>query len=146
TRVTGPFGGWELTGTGRAADTERITAELDASGARPVVARVYDGFLPLNRELLDLCTTWQLRPADGSHDSRVLNVLADFHRRADEAVCRDLSAVLHRFSRYRVRLSTALVRAKAGEHQYVVDDLAAYHTVWFQLHEDMLATLGLERT
>jgi hypothetical protein len=145
THVKGEFGGWGLTGPGRAADAKRIAAELDASGARRAVTEAFDDFLFLNPLMLDLCTAWQMRPSDGSHDSRMLDLLIGFDRRA-EAVLDELSAVLLRFRRYRVRLTTALTLAKAGELHYVVDDLASYHTVWFQLHEDLLATLGLERT
>ena len=51
-----------------------------------------------------------------------------------------------RFQRYRVRLTDALARARSGALEYVTDDLASYHTVWFQLHEDLLATLGIPRS
>ncbi|MFV2178131.1 transcriptional regulator [Actinomadura sp. LOL_016] len=141
TRLPGEFGGWSLTGPGRAADAARIRDELDAAGARPVVTRAYGDFLVLNPELLDLFTAWQLRPDDRS---RVLAALADFHLRAD-AVCAELAGALLRFQRYRDRLARALARARAGAVEYVTDDLASYHTVWFQLHEDLLVTLGIPR-
>ncbi|GAA3140144.1 hypothetical protein GCM10010466_34030 [Planomonospora alba] len=150
----GDFGGWGLTEAGRAADAERISRELDATGARAAVTAAYEDFLVLNPELLDICTAWQLRSADGAfapndhtdpaYDARVLERLADLHRRAD-TVCAELSAALLRFRRYRVRLARALDRAGSGAVQYVTDDLEAYHTVWFQLHEDLLATLGIPR-
>ena len=92
TRIPGDFGGWGLTEAGRAADSERITAELAIAGTRPVVASVYDEFMVLNPELLDLCTAWQTRSADGTitpndhtdpaYDSRVLTQFAEFHQRA----------------------------------------------------------------
>ncbi|WP_449065634.1 transcriptional regulator [Planomonospora algeriensis] len=92
TRVPGEFGGWGLTEAGRAADAERISAELDAAGARAAVSGAYDDFLVLNPELLDLCTAWQLRSADGvmtqndhtdpAYDARILGLFADFDRRA----------------------------------------------------------------
>ncbi|GGS71475.1 hypothetical protein GCM10010156_33000 [Planobispora rosea] len=150
----GDFGGWGLSEAGRAADAERIRDELDTAGARTAVTRAYDDFLVLNPELLDICTAWQLRSAGGVmtandhtdpvYDSRVLERLADLHRRAD-AVCAGLSAALLRFQRYRIRLATALARAEAGAVEYVTDDFESYHTVWFQLHEDLLATLGIPR-
>jgi len=154
TRTAGAFGGWGLTEAGRAADAERIAAELDAAGARPAVAGAYDRFLVLNPELLDLCTAWQLRSADGTltpndhtdagYDARVLDRFTDFDRRA-EAVCAELAAALPRFGRYRVRLAGALARARSGELDFLTDNLASYHIVWFQLHEDLLATLGIPR-
>ncbi|SEG82585.1 hypothetical protein SAMN04489712_11547 [Thermomonospora echinospora] len=154
TRVPGDFGGWGLTEAGRAADAERIRDELDTAGVRTAVTRAYEDFLVLNPELLDLCTAWQMRSVDGviapndhtdpGYDSRVLERFADFHRRAD-AVCAELSAALLRFQRYRDRLADALARARSGALDYVVDDMGSYHTVWFQLHEDLLATLGIPR-
>ncbi|WP_262403253.1 transcriptional regulator [Actinomadura sp. CNU-125] len=141
TREPGEFGGWGLTGAGREADAARIRDELDAAGVRPTVTRAYGEFMVLNPELLDLFTAWQLRPDDRS---RVLAALGDFHLRAD-VVCAELAGALFRFQRYRDRLSHALARARAGEQGYVTDDLASYHTVWFQLHEDLLVTLGIPR-
>lgn len=154
TRTAGDFGGWGLTEAGRAEDAARRVAELAPAGVRAVITQAYQDFLVLNPELLDLCTAWQLRPAggvttpndhtDAAYDARVLGLLTDLHRRAD-AVCVELSAALPRFGRYRTRLTHALTLASAGELHYVTDDLAAYHTVWFQLHEDLLATLGIPR-
>ena len=154
TRVTGDFGGWGLTEAGRAADAERIAAELEAAGTRAVVAAAYEGFLVLNPELLDLCGAWQLRSAGGvvtindhtdpAYDAKVLDRLTDLDRRATVA-CADLSAATLRFRRYRVRLGDALARARSGALDAVTDSTASYHSVWFQLHEDLLATLGIPR-
>ncbi|WP_030264889.1 hypothetical protein [Streptomyces sp. NRRL B-24484] len=154
TRVSGPFGGWGLTEAGRAADAERIAAELEASGTRAAVADAYERFLVLNPELLDLCTAWQTRPVDGAmalndhtdttYDTLVLTRLTDLDRRATE-VCADLAAALHRFARYRQRLAGALGRAHAGEPGAVTESTDSYHAVWFQLHEDLLTTLGTPR-
>jgi hypothetical protein len=154
TRVPGDFGGWGLTEAGKAADAKRIADELDTAGARTAVAEAYDDFLVLNPELLDLCTAWQMRSVDGvttpnehtdpAYDARVLDRFTDFHQRAD-VVCADLSAAMLRFQRYRAQLTDALTRAKSGALDYVTDSFASYHTVWFQLHEDLLVTLGIPR-
>jgi hypothetical protein len=50
-----------------------------------------------------------------------------------------------RFRRYRVRLTDALASARSGALDDVTDSTASYHIVWFQLHEDLLATLGIPR-
>ncbi|PSL00555.1 hypothetical protein CLV63_10129 [Murinocardiopsis flavida] len=154
TYAAGPFAAWGLTDAGRAADAERITADLESAGARPAVAAAYERFATLNPELLDLCTAWQLRSVDGagtvndhsdpSYDTRVLGRFTDFDRRA-AAVCAELSAAQPRFGRYRVRLADALDRAASGELAYVADGTASYHAVWAELHEDLLATLGIPR-
>jgi hypothetical protein len=154
TRVAGDFGGWGLTEVGRAVDAERIADELQAAGARTAVAAAYDGFLVLNPELLDLCTAWQTRSVDGvmvandhsdpAYDARVLDRLTDLDQRAG-VVCAELSAAMLRFQRYRVRLTDALARARSGALDEVTNSTESYHTVWFQLHEDLLATLGIPR-
>ncbi|MGW0584809.1 transcriptional regulator, partial [Streptomyces sp. NPDC002920] len=147
-------GGWSLTDAGRDADARRITAELDATGRRGDVTAAYDRFLVLNPELLDLCTAWQLRTVDGvlttndhddhGYDARVLDLFAGLDRRL-AVVCAELAAVLPRFGRYRERLGDALGRAAGGELEFVADSTASYHTIWAELHEDQLATLGMRR-
>jgi hypothetical protein len=152
-RTPGPFGGWGLTGAGRAEDDRLTAAELAASGARPVVERAYRDFMVLNPELLDLCTAWQLRPGSGAaagergdpvHEARVLARFADLHRRT-EPVLAELSGALLRFGRYGDRLGRALARARSGATEYLTDGMDSYHSVWFQLHEDLLVTLGMPR-
>jgi hypothetical protein len=140
-------------GLGRVAAATGLP-EPDAESELTDLAAAYDGFLVLNPELLDLCTAWQTRSVDGvvtmndhsdpGYDARVLDRPTDLDRRA-EAVCADLSAAMLRFRRYRVRLAGALARARSGALDYVTDSTASYHTVWFQLHEDLLPTLGIPR-
>ena len=154
THTSGEFGGWGLTESGRTVDAARIAGELDECGARPAVTKAFDEFMQLNQDLLYLCTAWQMRSVDGvvtpndhsdaAYDGRVLDRLAEFDLRADP-VCVELGGALVRFSRYRVRLDDALTRARSGGLDYVADHLESYHSVWFQLHEDLLVTLGLPR-
>jgi len=136
THTSGDFGGWSLTEAGKAEDDALVASEVD--DVRAAVTRCYKGFLVLNPELLDICAAWQTRFVD------VLGVLTDFHGRAD-AVLADLSAALPRFARYRTRLGYAFDRVAAGHTAYLTDNLESYHVVWFQLHEDLLATLGIPR-
>jgi hypothetical protein len=154
TRSPGEHGAWGLTESGRAEDARRTVRELDAAGARDALTAAYRRFMVLNPELLDLCSAWQLRTVDGAmapndhsdpaYDARVLGRFSDLDGRAG-AVIADLSAALPRFGRYRVRLAAALDRARSGAPEHLTDSTASYHTVWFQLHEDLLATLGIPR-
>ena len=82
--------------------------------------------------------------SDPAYDARVLDRFAALHERA-VPVCADLEAALPRFGRYRVRLTDALERARGGEVACVADTTDSYHTVWAELHEDLLATLGIPR-
>lgn len=154
TRTPGPFGGWGLTEAGKIEDARLVAAELAAAGTRGAVARAFERFMVLNPELLDLCTAWHMRQTggvtelndhtDATYDSRVLARFTDLDRRAAE-VCGALEAALPRFVSYRRRLSAALGRATAGEWEHLADTTTSYHHVWFQLHEDLLVTLGIPR-
>lgn len=154
TREGGPSGAWGLTDAGRVADAERVAAELDAAGARDAVRAAFVDFLVLNPEVLDLCSAWQVRTVDGlvetndhadqAYDDRVLAAFVDLDGRA-ALVLHALTGALPRFGRYRVRLSDALARAQRGARQHLTDTTDSYHAVWFQLHEDLLVTLGIPR-
>ncbi|MEU8341007.1 transcriptional regulator [Spirillospora sp. NPDC048832] len=146
--ATRASGAWGLTEAGQAEDARRTARELDTAGTRDALTAAYERFMVLNPELLDLCSAWQLRSMDGrsdpSYDARVLDRFADLHLRAEDVIA-DLAAALPRFVRYRVRLGAALDRARAGAMEHLADSMTSYHTVWFQLHEDLLATLGIPR-
>lgn len=154
TKVPGAFGGWGLTDRGKTEDARLISEELSASGSRPAVTEAFEGFLVLNPELLDLCTAWHMRTVNGVaevndhtdpvYDGRVLTRFTDLDGRA-APVCRALAIALPRFSGYRPRLAAALGRAEAGELEHLADSTTSYHAVWFQLHEDLLVTLGIPR-
>jgi hypothetical protein len=154
-RRDGRVSGWALTPDGRAEHRRLVTDELDASGAKAVVDDAYRRFRALNPELLAVCTAWQLRPegdasvlndhSDADHDRRVVERLVA----VDEAVrpiTADLERQLERFGRYGPRLGAAVERALAGDGDWITKPIIdSYHTVWFELHEDLLCTLGIER-
>lgn len=150
----GPFGGWSVTDAGRSADDEWLARELDVLGARGLVLGCYDRFLGLNPALLQICSDWQMlrignTPSlndhtDADYDTKVLSRLMRVDESAQE-LCGELTETLERFGAYRSRLSSALEQAMAGNHGYVADRLDSYHAVWFQLHEDLLTTLGVSR-
>lgn len=154
TKTSGPFGAWSITDRGRRVDEELITAEVAVGGCRPAVEAAFGRFLKLNPLVLDTCTAWQLRPLRGStqindhtdpgYDKRVLRQLVALERRGRE-VCNDLSVLLDRFADYGPRLSYAVNRALGGDGVFVTDDLNSFHSLWFQLHEDLLVTLGQPR-
>jgi len=148
--------GWSLTARGHAAHAALVADELAASGAKPAVEAALDRFLPLNARLQRAATDWQIRPlpgdalaandhTDARWDDRVLDELVRLVRAA-APLCADLKAALDRFGGYDVRLQRAMQRVEQGERSYVdrprVDSV---HTVWFELHEDLLATLGRSR-
>jgi hypothetical protein len=150
----GPFGGWSLTESGRTTGQEMVGEELGIAGGDQQVLDGYQAFLRLNPALLQICSDWQMQRAgstpilndhtDPDYDSKVLSRLIRIDDAAQQ-VCSDLASHLMRFGLYRNRLSTAIERALAGDSAYVTDSFDSYHTVWFQLHEDLLVTLGISR-
>lgn len=149
----GVFGGWQLTTAGRRADARWIAEELERADAGAGVRAAYHDFLELNQRALDICSAWQVRSfqpmvlndhTDRVYDAGVLRRLRAVDAQA-QSVCARLAAQLPRFSRYGPRLASALDRASSGELDQVTDSVDSYHTVWFQLHEDLLVTLGIER-
>ena len=147
----GRLSGWSLTPEGKAAHAEQVAAEVDAAGARPAVDDAYRRFLGLNGDLLAVCTAWQMRGdrlndhSDAAYDKGVVDDLLAIHDRA-RPITVDLREALARYGRYGERLRSALERVLAGEHEWFTKPVIdSYHTVWFELHEDLLATLGLDR-
>jgi hypothetical protein len=51
-----------------------------------------------------------------------------------------------RFATYRPRLRAARVRVAEGETDWLTSPrIDSYHTVWMELHEDLLIALGRDR-
>jgi len=151
----GKLSGFALTSSGREDHAGLLAAELDATRARVAVQDAYTRFLQLNQDLLEICTAWQLRDVggestlndhtDGAYDAGVIEQLASLHARV-EPICVDLAAALDRFAGYGPRLAHALERVRADEGDWFTKPMIpSYHTVWFEMHEDLLCTLGIER-
>ena len=64
-----------------------------------------------------------------------------------QPICAALTGVRGRFRTYGPRLAAARARVEAGEMEWLTKPLIdSYHTVWFELHEDLLCTLGIDRS
>jgi hypothetical protein len=152
TRREGRISGWALTADGRARHAELIREELEASGTRAAVEDGYRRFLEVNAELLGVCTDWQLRGgalndhADAAYDAEIIDRLAHVDDKV-QPVTIDLGNALERFGEYGNRFSGALSKVRNGERDWFAKPMIdSYHTIWFELHEDLLATLGIERS
>jgi hypothetical protein len=156
TKREGRLSGWTLTPDGRASHAKALAAELDAAGCRATIEDGYHRFLAINQNMLGCCTQWQLRAVDGaqvpndhsdpSHDAGAIAALGAIDD-AVQPVCADLGAALDRFGDYGARLRAARVKVEAGDTDWFTKPLIdSYHTVWFELHEDLLVTLGIERS
>lgn len=154
-RRDGRISGWALTPEGRAEGAALLAAELDGAGARDMVTAGYHAFLERNPELLEVCTAWQLRASDKgqlvndhtdpAYDRAVIERLGAVHEQV-QPVLAELAGALGRFKRYPERFTNAVERVRAGEGVWFTKPLIdSYHTVWFELHEDLLSTLGFQR-
>lgn len=137
---------WSVTERGKVENERQLAAELDAAGVREQVVAVHRAFLPLNRRHGSACTRWQLNEhIDERVDAAVLRDLRGIARQLD-TVCGDLTAALDRFGVHAPRYRTALDHLLAGDHAWLdAPDRPSCHLVWISLHEDLLASLGIER-
>ena len=152
----GRISGYALTPLGRTTQPS-CSATSWPRPARPTLSerRLPSASCPINKDLLAICTAWQLRDVagesvindhtDAAHDARVIAQLADLDAKV-QPICADLGAALERFGGYGARLGEALDKVRAGDVDWFTKPMiASYHTVWFELHEDLLATLGIDR-
>lgn len=111
----------------------------------------YNDFRVVNAEFKALVTDWQLRDGrpnthqDPDYDAAVLARLDAVHQRVTPIVAA-AAAQLPRLSRYATKLQTALDKVHAGDAAWLSRPLIdSYHTVWFELHEELIAAVGLTR-
>jgi hypothetical protein len=151
-----PMAAWSLTPAGRAEHARLVGREIDAARVRQTIEGAYERFRALNGGVLDACSRWQVRDIAGTavvndhrdpaYDARVVADLAALHGGV-EPLCDDLAGALERYRPYGDQLSRAVAKVEAGERDWFTKPrLPSYHTVWFELHEDLLTTLGLDRT
>jgi hypothetical protein len=143
--------GIRITAEGRV--THAAWARLPEGGADEQVAlRAYERFLPLNRELLRICSDWQVRPGgipndhkDPRYDWSVIDRLQALDERVAPVVSR-LGRAVERFAGYRPRLRAALKQIDDGAVEWLTSPRCdSYHTVWMQMHEDLLLAIGGDR-
>ncbi|MAT50932.1 MAG: hypothetical protein CMK32_07095 [Porticoccaceae bacterium] len=143
--------GWRLTPVGRKVTADLIAQERESLDADAVSA-VYEAFCTVNDELKATITAWQMRDAgtpndhtDAAYDQSVIDRLAQVHEQA-KPVLERITAVAPRLNHFAERLDRALAKVQDGDHTFVARPiLDSYHTVWFELHEDLMAIAGLTR-
>jgi len=147
--------GVRVTPAGRDWLSQRLREESQVID-RDASACVYDSFGPVNQAFKQLIYDWQIRVKggapvpndhqDAAYDQAVLARLEDTHRSV-QPVLDAASAIAPRLAMYEARLAAARQRVAAGETRWLAAPLVdSYHTVWFELHEDLLAVAGLTRS
>jgi hypothetical protein len=142
--------GIRLTDEGKSAHT--AWARAPAGVVEATIERAYQRFLALNRELIRVCTDWQVRPggapndhADPAYDWAIVDRLVAIDDRIGP-VLRGAATGVTRFATYRPRLRAARVRVAEGKTEWITSPrIDSYHEVWMQLHKDLLLALGRDR-
>ncbi|HEV3054863.1 MAG TPA: hypothetical protein VGX45_09435 [Solirubrobacteraceae bacterium] len=143
-------GFYMLLPAGRERQNELLHAErADVDGA--AMSDVYEQFTAVNGDFKQLANDWQMRGdqpndhSDASYDGEVLSRLPGIHQRVSPVL--DAAAGLApRLAVYGTRLTAALRRVDEGEHEWLLKPLIdSYHTVWFELHEELISLAGLSR-
>ena len=147
-------GSFRLTADGKAAGDVLINADATSWGAERSLAAL-DAFIVLDHRMKNVVTAWQTREIDGAqtfndhtdaaYDAAVLASLADLHADAD-AWLAPVLCELPRLASYRERLTSAAAQATGGDGRYVASPrVDSYHSVWFELHEDLIRLAGRTR-
>jgi len=142
---------FRITSDGR----ERLAALLDSerrSVDQAVLRAAYHDFDMLNTEVKTVVTAWQLRAdqtpndhSEAAYDAAVIERLAALHDRFAPLLAR-MVAIAPRLAPYGARFGNAVQRIRAGDPTFVARPITdSYHTVWFELHEELIGLLGRTR-
>lgn len=150
-----PVGGmFQLTAHGKAVGAEGIAADRELWGAENA-EHALDGLLPLDHRMKEIVTSWQMREFNGQqiindhtdevHDSTVLAEFRSLHADASKWL-RTLVDGLPRLGAYLARLERAAGMVDGGDSAYLASPrVDSYHSVWFELHEDLIILAGRTR-
>ena len=143
-----------LTANGRLRALD-LAAEDRAKLGDARCAELLDAFHAFDGRMKAIVTAWQVR---GVGDEQTLNDHAD--AAYDTGVLDDLSALdaemrswldplatsFRRYAAYRLRLARAVALVRGGDHRFVASPrVDSYHSVWFELHEDLIRLAGRRR-
>lgn len=155
-RVVSVRDGYTLTPLARVALEARyglIYAHLREDQA---FVAAYERFEAVNIDLKQVITDWQTvnvrgerivnDHTDEAYDARLVTRLGATHERV-EPILAVMAASLSRLAIYHGKLTEALEKAEDGEIDWISDiRRESYHTVWFELHEDLLRIMGTVRS
>jgi hypothetical protein len=145
--------GYSLTPGGTAWLDERL-AEERADRPAAVLEALYGEFEEHNVRLKKIVTDWQLREVDGvvvpndhsdaAYDERLRRSLVKLDERFRPLLER-LIQLVPRWAMYAPRFDAAIDEIDHDGRFIASPLLDSYHTVWFELHEELFLAQGLER-
>lgn len=141
----------KLTASGRQMLDELLAVERQTI-VRDQVLGLYEEFNRPNGVLKALMTRWQLKAddvpndhSDAEYDAAVIRDLVRLDAEFQPLLSRMVETV-PRLGHYPARFDAALSRVGAGDHSWFAKPLVdSYHTVWFELHEELIGLAGLSR-
>ncbi|CAN5714580.1 hypothetical protein BH23CHL7_BH23CHL7_24980 [soil metagenome] len=147
-------GAYTLSAQGRLAGLELFTADRSALGETDAAERL-EQFHAFDGRMKQVVTDWQMREvggeqvlndhSDAAYDAELLGRLGELHRDTAEWLA-PLATQFRRYAAYRSRLASALEQAQAGDQRFVASPrVDSYHSVWFELHEDLIRLAGRKR-
>lgn len=147
-------GMFQLTADGKAVGAERIESDRAQWGVEDA-GRGLDALLPLDHRMKAIVTGWQMREfngqqivndhTDAAHDAAVLTEFRSLHEDASTWL-RTLVEGLPRLGGYLARLERAAGMVDGGDNAYLASPrVDSYHSVWFELHEDLILLAGRTR-
>jgi DNA-binding MarR family transcriptional regulator len=139
-----------ISAEGRARLDQLLAEERNGIDAATIAA-AYDEFRAVNAEFKALVSSWQLKGGqpntheDSEYDAAVLARLDAVHERV-LPILDSMSTSLPRLRAYADKLVAALARIKEGDVAWLTRPIIdSYHTVWFELHEELILAAGLTR-
>jgi hypothetical protein len=117
-------------------------AMLALSPGGETLAGLYDErFLALNRRFKELCASWQQQ----GESIELIEQAEEIHATLEQFLAAAAAHAPH-LERYRVRLGASIDAFLDGDPSALMAPTGdSYHNTWFELHEDLLATLGRKR-
>jgi hypothetical protein len=154
-RVVDTGGAFILAPLTRVALEARYALHFAALRDDKAFETAYLAFERVNKTLKQVITDWQTISiggakvandhSDRAHDEAVIDRLGEVHEQV-EPILKALAAKWPRLHFYAEKLLAALEAAEDGDHEWVSDIRRdSYHTIWFELHEDLLRIMGQVR-
>ncbi len=146
--------GLHVTAEGRAWLSGQLKAERDWVD-RGAAEKLYQEFMVLDARFKQLVTDWQIKMIDGkripndhsdaAYDAAIRARLADFHQGVI-ALLPDIVGLTARLKSFAVRFARAASAIASGDGTMIASPLKdSYHTIWFELHEELIHLAGRDR-
>jgi pyruvate,orthophosphate dikinase len=138
-----------------ASRAEELQRAARAAWGEAAASAALDAFIDLDRRMKSAVTAWQTRQiggeqvindhSDPAYDAAVLDELAQLHEDTNRWL-QSLECPVSRVPQYLARFDRAMAAVRGGDTRFVASPrVDSYHSVWFELHEDLIRMAGRTR-